>query len=77
MDPYWCQDLKNLIMSLFGPFGGQFGPIFVSYSWGIPLATLLALVVLIGPVGPSGFTFFPPTVTPGVSFRDTVREAPR
>ena len=27
VDPYWCQDPTNLMISLFGPFGGQFGPI--------------------------------------------------
>ena len=56
--PYWCQDPKNLIISLFGPFGGQFGPIFPYYPiiWGFPLGPLLAPIgsywPLLAPIGP-------------------------
>ena len=51
---------KNLMLSLFGPFGGQFAPIFLYYPiiWGFPLGPLLAPIgsywpywLLLAPIG--------------------------
>ena len=59
VDLYWCQDPKNLIISLLGPFGSQFGPIFPYYPiiWGFPLGALLAPIgSLLAPIG-SRITF--------------------
>ena len=56
VDPYRCQDPKNLIISLFRPIGGQFGPIFLicPIIWGSPLGPLFircgpALFIWCGP----------------------------
>ena len=48
-----CIDVRtpqNLIVSLFGPFGGQFGPIFPYYIviWGFPLGPYWLLLAPIG-----------------------------
>ena len=50
VDLDWCQDPQNLIISLFGPFGGQFGPIFPYYPiiWGFPLGSYWLLLAPVG-----------------------------